>query len=402
MNIPVAQLPNENLLVRPIHTAVKGRARYKVKGLHREKSLKKYLEFRLSEEDGIAQVRANHLTGSVLVIFHPDISTNAIALFIQDIILDYRKEAGNLINELNTSPLSSLSAKEKLEQDGLNTLPQTTYRSKLSILLKQFKSFPAAFLTAAAGLALATRGLADAVVLMGVVATNTVIGYATESQSKKILKETSVNQPSAFAQRVLISGVIGTLVLGTLVLHKYNLDTKILLAIQKLHAPISDRIMLGITYLGEPAALLSICLGLGIGPLFYNRRLQATTLAMAAISAFSLNYWLKMLFGRARPQLWNRLLDVSLHSFPSGHAMMSMVIYGFLGYVLAKQFPQWRGRIFTFTAILITAIGFSRLYLGVHWPTDVVAGYAVGLMWLIVCILILELQQQYRQLPKAS
>ncbi|MBE9166329.1 phosphatase PAP2 family protein [Pleurocapsales cyanobacterium LEGE 06147] len=572
MNLPVDKLPNDNLLVRPIHTAVKGRARYKVKGLHQEEALKKYLECKLSEEDGIAQVRANHVTGNVLVIFHSDISTNAIALLLQGIILDYRKEVGKLsiktvesgtalekaknltinqqkldrqkacdreqeitpwhvwsvdsvITEFNTSPvsgLSSVSAREKLKQYGLNVLPQTTYRSKLSILLEQFKSLPVAFLTVAAGLSLATGGLADAAVILGVVVTNAVIGYATESQSEKIINKTSVNKSSALVirdsnlqeidaqkvvagdilvlklgnyvaadarlieanrlsidesalfgknlpvvktsetltvqdipldrrvnmvykgtvvtggqgvavvvatgedtlrsksqailsqtstrqqlvrvtgQRVLISGVIGTLVLGTLLLHKYGLDAKILLAIQKLHAPISDRIMLGITYLGEPGALLLICLGLGMGPLFDNRRPQATTLAMAALSSFSLNYWLKMLFGRARPELWNRIIDVSLHSFPSGHAMMSTVIYGFLSYMLAKQFPKWRRQIFISAAVLIAAIGFSRLYLGVHWPTDVVAGYAAGLMWLIVCILILEMQQQYRSLPEAG
>lgn len=375
MNIPVAKLPNENLLVRPIHTAVKGRARYKVKGLLQEEAFKKYLEFRLSKEDGIGQVHANHVTGNVLVFFEPDIGTNAIALLLQNIILDYRKEvgklslttvesstvkqeitpwhiwsAGSLLTQLNTSSvsgLSSISARDKLKQDGLNIL-----KSKNQALLSQ-----------------------------------TVI-------RQQLVRVTG--------QRILITGVVGILVLGTLLLHKYGFDTKILLAIQKLHTPISDRIMLGITYLGEPATLLSICLGLGIGPLFKDRRSQATTLGIAALSAFSLNYWLKMLFGRARPELWNRIIDVRLHSFPSGHAMMSMVIYGFLSYMLAKQFPQWRGQIFISTAILITAIGFSRLYLGVHWPTDVVAGYAAGLMCLIVCIFILELQQQDRSLPEIS
>jgi undecaprenyl-diphosphatase len=109
---------------------------------------------------------------------------------------------------------------------------------------------------------------------------------------------------------------------------------------------------------------------------------------------------LKLLFGRARPALWDRIIHVGLHSFPSGHAMVSIVIYGFIGYILAKQFPQWRGRIFALTFVLIVAIGFSRLYLGVHWPTDVVAGYAAGLVWLIACIQRLELPQKYASLGR--
>lgn len=82
--------------------------------------------------------------------------------------------------------------------------------------------------------------------------------------------------------------------------------------------------------------------------------------------------------------------------------MVSIVIYGFTGYILAKQFPEWRFWIYGLTVFLVAAIGFSRLYLGVHWLTDVTAGYAAGLVWLIACILILESEQLEGRLETAS
>jgi len=125
-----------------------------------------------------------------------------------------------------------------------------------------------------------------------------------------------------------------------------------------------------------------------------KHRSSATTIAIAGAGGIGLNILLKQLFARARPQLWERTVDVRFYSFPSGHAMMSMVIYGLLSYFLASRFPRWRVGIFSLTLVLIAAIGFSRLYLGVHWPTDIIAGYTAGLVWLISCILSLEIWQQ--------
>lgn len=354
------KLPNENPLVRAIHTAVKGRARYKVSGLHHSEALKRYLELRLSEEEIIAQVRANHFTGNVLVIFHPDKNPNAIALLLQGIVLDYTKEFRNL----------------------------PVRRAYISTAPEEAKNLP-----------INKREL------------NQPRADAQKQKGKAILPQTHTKKQldQAGNQLVRLSGAVCTLVLCTGLLHKYNLDTSILLAIQKLHTPLLDRIMLGITFLGEPVVLLLICLGLGFKLVYHNRRTEATTLGIAAVGAISLNCLLKVLFGRARPALWDRIINVGLHSFPSGHAMVSIVIYGFLGYILAKQFPQWRGRIFALTFVLIVAIGFSRLYLGVHWPTDVAAGYAAGLVWLIACIKSMELWQKYpspgrdlQQEPEAS
>ncbi|WP_342746009.1 phosphatase PAP2 family protein [Brunnivagina elsteri] len=101
-------------------------------------------------------------------------------------------------------------------------------------------------------------------------------------------------------------------------------------------------------------------------------------------------YLLKELFTRTRPSLWKHIIDVGHYSFPSGHAMISLVIYGFISYVLAKEYPQYKKQIYAATTLLILTIGFSRLYLGVHWATDVIAGYAAGLLWLIVCTRNLE------------
>lgn len=353
------KLPNENPLVRAIHTAVKGRARYKVSGLHYSEDLKRYLESRLSQEEIIAQVCANHITGNVLVIFHPEKSPNAIALLLQDIVLDYRKQ----VRKLPVRATYISTAKEAAKNLPIN-LPINLPTNKGE--LNQLK--------------------AD----------------ADKQKGKALLPQTHTNKQldQASNQLVLVSGAVSSLALCTALLHKYNLDTSILLAIQKLHTPLLDRIMLGITSLGDPTVLLLVSLGLGFGLNHHNRRFQATTLGIAAGGAIALNCLLKLLFGRARPALWDRLIHVGLHSFPSGHAMVSIVIYGFIGYILAKQFPQWRGRIFALTFVLIVAIGFSRLYLGVHWPTDVVAGYAAGLVWLIACIQRLELRQKYNSLGR--
>ncbi len=173
-----------------------------------------------------------------------------------------------------------------------------------------------------------------------------------------------------------------------------TLDTAILLGIRTLHTPLGDRMAIAVTFLGEPTVLLVICFAIGIGLLINHRRAQATTLAIAAIGAVVLNYLLKDLFARARPALWERIVDVGSYSFPSGHAMISLVVYGTIGYLLAILFRRWQKLILLLTILLIIAIGFTRLYLGVHWPTDVVAGYAAGLVWLVTCILSLEVWRQ--------
>ena len=178
----------------------------------------------------------------------------------------------------------------------------------------------------------------------------------------------------------------------------HAIDKAILLALFKLHTPLLNQVMLGLTFLGEPTVLFVISLLGGIWLLIQSRRSEATILAIAAAGAALLNYLLKELFARARPVLWERIVDVGHYSFPSGHAMLSLVVYGIIAYLLLNHFPRWQLLIISLTWLLITGIGLSRLYLGVHWPTDVAAGYAAGSVWLIACIFSLEIHRYYRSL----
>ncbi len=304
MGNSVDHFANGNL-IRTLHTAVKGRARYKISKLYYSSDFKTYLESRLSAEKIVTQVRANPVTGNVLVLFHPEISANAIAWLLQKIVVDYSKQNKKLTQNKNL-PILATPVQKQLKQVG--------------------------------------------------------------------------------SELVLVLGAISTLGLSTVLLHRFGLDKAILLTIQKFHTPLLDRIMLSITFLGDPIFLLLLCLGLATRTAYNQRPGEASSLAMAAVSAIGLNIFLKELFCRARPALWDHLVNVGHYSFPSGHAMVSMVIYGFIGYTLAKQFPQHKRLIFALTAGLISAIGLTRLYLGVHWPTDVLVGYAAGLVWLAVCL----------------
>ncbi|MEG3846599.1 phosphatase PAP2 family protein [Microcoleus sp. herbarium19] len=182
----------------------------------------------------------------------------------------------------------------------------------------------------------------------------------------------------------------------------HALDAFILLYLRSFHTPQLDRVMLAFTSLGEPNLLLALSVSAGIILWVRKHRSEATAIAVAGAGAIGLNILLKQLFARGRPQLWQRTVEVKFYSFPSGHAMISLVIYGWLGYLLASRFPKQRWWIYGWTIILVAVIGLSRLYLGVHWPTDVIAGYTAGLVWLLACTSSLEVWKQFRASSAAS
>lgn len=119
------------------------------------------------------------------------------------------------------------------------------------------------------------------------------------------------------------------------------------------------------------------------------------------LSTFLMNFGIKYLISRPRPLLDGRLVEVSDGSFsyPSGHSMCALAFYGFNIYLIFKlvKKPWQRWTLIILQLFLILSIGTSRVYLGVHYPTDVVAGYAAGFVWLLLCIVILRSVNFYRR-----
>ncbi|WP_079508776.1 phosphatase PAP2 family protein [Mesobacillus jeotgali] len=100
---------------------------------------------------------------------------------------------------------------------------------------------------------------------------------------------------------------------------------------------------------------------------------------------------LKYYYSRERPSI-NETIDAIGYSFPSGHSMGSLIFYGFMSYFLFRSNLRKRIKWITLflCGVLIVFIGTSRIYLGAHYPSDVIAGYLAGSIWLILCILALE------------
>ena len=147
-----------------------------------------------------------------------------------------------------------------------------------------------------------------------------------------------------------------------------------------------------ITSLGSPTIITLVTL-VAVAYLAVAGRRKLALLTMVSIAAGALaEKAMKLGFDRARPDIVPHLVTVHTLSFPSGHAMLSAVTYLTLGALLARAQTRWGMRIFVLTAsIFVTLlIGFSRVYLGVHWPTDVLAGWSIGAAWALVFWLIAE------------
>ena len=114
---------------------------------------------------------------------------------------------------------------------------------------------------------------------------------------------------------------------------------------------------------------------------------EALVLLVAAMGGTALGQLLKGVFGRERPEESWRLVEAIHTSFPSGHAMMSAVIYLTFGALMARFANRTRVKVFGLTMgiVLTMLVGVSRVYLGVHWPSDVLAGWCVGAAWAMAC-----------------
>ena len=154
-----------------------------------------------------------------------------------------------------------------------------------------------------------------------------------------------------------------------------------------------DIAALEVTALGDILVVLTITAVAGALLFLLGQRAYAGLIAVAVGGAWIINPMLKSVFDRPRPQLFEwRAHYAGLSSFPSGHATMSMVLFVVLAYVIhrlaERRWMEIVAMVLAGTYVLL--IGVSRLYLGVHYPSDVLAGYVVGFSWAIFCALAIE------------
>jgi membrane-associated phospholipid phosphatase len=166
-----------------------------------------------------------------------------------------------------------------------------------------------------------------------------------------------------------------------------SIDQTAATTMHQLRTPALNRFFMIITALGSIEAIALVSL---VGAVVFGTwwRWLFGTWVIAAGGSVVLILLLKVLFARPRPYFEQPLLLETYYSFPSGHAMEAVVLYGMLAYFAVLALRTWRARaaVVFGTSLLVLLIGFSRMYLGVHYLSDVVAGFAAGGVWLSTCI----------------
>lgn len=192
------------------------------------------------------------------------------------------------------------------------------------------------------------------------------------------------------------------------------IDRRIILALRTPSDPTDpigpqwfEEMMRDYTAMGGVGLLVSLTVVVAVY-LFLHRRPALAWLAIVAVlGGLAISLALKAGFDRPRPDLVPHGSYVYTRSFPSGHAMMAAITYLVLGVMLARtQAGRWpRIYILSLAVLLTVVVGISRVYLGVHWPTDVLGGWAAGAVWALVCwlaALFIERRGRARRLRRAS
>jgi undecaprenyl-diphosphatase len=157
-----------------------------------------------------------------------------------------------------------------------------------------------------------------------------------------------------------------------------NLDVAILHFIHQHATPHRDSLVSWLTHTGGIIAIPAFFAAV-VAFYFLQRRANAWFFGVSVAGAYALNLIAKLFFQRVRPALWEGPIHETNYSFPSGHAMVSMAIA--MAFVFIAWRTKWRWPVAFLAIGSSLLIGFSRLYLGVHYPTDVIGGWSAAIVW---------------------
>lgn len=206
----------------------------------------------------------------------------------------------------------------------------------------------------------------------------------------------SASKPNIRSQQlILMAAGFGLLVLGISLFGKLaeeihesetqSLDVAILEAIHSFSSPFLDSTFAFLTNFGGLIGISILTIILTLILLRRQRRTAALQVFVGVIGAVGLNVLAKSIFVRERPQLWERIVTENFYSFPSGHAMASSALAFTI--ILLCWNTRWRLFSIVLGSAYILLIGVSRLYLGVHYPSDILGGWLLSAVWVLLVAL---------------
>jgi membrane-associated phospholipid phosphatase len=183
-----------------------------------------------------------------------------------------------------------------------------------------------------------------------------------------------------------------------------EIDVEVTQAVQAYASRTLTTVMLVITH--THSTIGGILISSAIVAWFLRNRLKSWALAfsLSVGGGMLLNVSLKNLFQRARPTFDNPILTFTSYGFPSGHTMLATTLYGALCVFIISRVRSWFGRLLAFlvAAFLIGLVGFSRIYLGAHYLSDVLAAMVEGLAWLALCLTAVHTKRRWTQQRKTK
>jgi undecaprenyl-diphosphatase len=147
--------------------------------------------------------------------------------------------------------------------------------------------------------------------------------------------------------------------------------------------PVATDLLVFMSRFGSTPSLIVIALVVAVLLVWRGRRADSVLVIVSTTGAMLLGVLLKEVIERPRPVVTDYVVLVNSWSYPSGHSLNSMAVLGLLTALAVRAVPGWWWRVtlVVIAAVLVGTVGFSRVYLGVHWPSDVLGGWLIGLCW---------------------